>query len=402
MQGNRANVLFTAGDRVQEIFRNHLQADLDLIPSSLDRPLDWSKENFLVHRHQLLQSYFTLGKPVKIYLEESGFFNRPEGEQWQVWQQVIDVLDNPKFFITRWHQQLFLSLLPFGDIQHTFESPIAALNEFFLLYSQTTAFSKQKNQLAAQLTVRIRNTEAYLEKSKRKLGELATDHHWQIWGDLVMANLHRIKTGEKVLTTENFYDDNRPVEIPLKELLSPQKNAEVFYRKGKNTQIEIEKLTEAVLKKEAELAALNETLRQTLEATSVKDLKAPRTRVEGEQGPRLPYREFEFDHYKIWVGRDAQSNDELTLKYSYKEDLWLHAKDVAGSHVLIKHQAGKNFPKEVIERAAQLAAHYSKRKTESLCPVAMTPKKFVRKRKGDPAGTVVVEREEVILVEPKP
>jgi predicted ribosome quality control (RQC) complex YloA/Tae2 family protein len=74
---------------------------------------------------------------------------------------------------------------------------------------------------------------------------------------------------------------------------------------------------------------------------------------------------------------------------------------VAGSHVLLKYQAGKNFPKEVIERAAQLAAYYSKRKNESLCPVVVTPRKFVRKRKGDLPGAVVVDREDVIMVEPK-
>jgi predicted ribosome quality control (RQC) complex YloA/Tae2 family protein len=91
----------------------------------------------------------------------------------------------------------------------------------------------------------------------------------------------------------------------------------------------------------------------------------------------------------------------LTLKLSHKDDLWLHAKDVSGSHVIIKYQSGKNFPKDVIERAAQLAAYNSKRKNESLCPVMVTAKKYVRKRKGDPAGAVVVEREEVIMVEPK-
>ena len=101
------------------------------------------------------------------------------------------------------------------------------------------------------------------------------------------------------------------------------------------------------------------------------------------------------------MGRNAQANDELTLKYGYKEDLWLHAKDVAGSHVLIKHQSGKNFPKDVIERAAQLAAYHSKRKTDTLCPVVVVPRKFVRKRKGDPAGAVMVDREEVIMVEPR-
>jgi predicted ribosome quality control (RQC) complex YloA/Tae2 family protein len=108
----------------------------------------------------------------------------------------------------------------------------------------------------------------------------------------------------------------------------------------------------------------------------------------------------EFKGIRIWIGKNAQSNDTLTLKYGYKEDLWLHAKDVAGSHVLIKHQAGKPFPKDVVEHAAQLAAYYSKRKNESLCPVAITPRKFVRKRKGDKPGAVVVDREEVVMVEP--
>ena len=105
--------------------------------------------------------------------------------------------------------------------------------------------------------------------------------------------------------------------------------------------------------------------------------------------------------FRIWVGKDAASNDELTLKYAHKEDLWLHAKDVAGAHVIIKFQAGKKFPKDVVERAAELAAYNSKRKNDTLCPVAFTPKKFVRKRKGDPPGAVVVEREEVMMVVPK-
>ena len=221
-----------------------------------------------------------------------------------------------------------------------------------------------------------------------------------------MANLHRIKTGEEKVLVENFYDNNQPVEIKLKRELSPQKNAEVFYRKGKNQQIEIQKLKEAIGRKEKELEKIKSF---SAEIESSSDLKAlrvtsnnPKKIVKKKDAQEiLPFHEFEFMGYKIWVGRNAESNDKLTLKHSHKEDLWLHAKDVAGSHVIIKHQSGKNFPKDVIERAAELAAYNSKRKTDSLCPVIVTPKKFVRKRKGDPAGAVVVEREDVILVEPK-
>jgi predicted ribosome quality control (RQC) complex YloA/Tae2 family protein len=258
---------------------------------------------------------------------------------------------------------------------------------------------KQLNdQLSASLN--------YVSKNKQKFAELESDHHYQAWGDLIMANLHNIKTGDKSVTAENFYNNNEPIEIKLKEDLSPQKNAETYYRKGKNQQIEIQKLKETVAQKEKEIERITKTI-SALESTEVlRDVRkkadeaglAPK---DEKQAPTLPYHEFEFKGYKIWVGRNAEKNDELTLKYSYKEDLWLHAKDVPGSHVIIKHQAGKNFPKDVIERAAELAAYNSKRKTDSLCPVAFTPKKFVRKRKGDPAGAVVVEREEVIMVKPK-
>ena len=104
--------------------------------------------------------------------------------------------------------------------------------------------------------------------------------------------------------------------------------------------------------------------------------------------------------FDIWIGKNAKNNDLLTQKYAHKDDLWLHAKDVTGSHVIIKQQPGKNFPEPVIEKAAQLAAYFSKMRTDSLCAVIYTPKKYVRKPKGLPEGAVIVDKEKVLLVEP--
>jgi predicted ribosome quality control (RQC) complex YloA/Tae2 family protein len=101
------------------------------------------------------------------------------------------------------------------------------------------------------------------------------------------------------------------------------------------------------------------------------------------------------------VGKNARNNDLLTQKHTHKEDLWLHAKDVSGSHVVLKHRSGKPFPEDVIEIAAELAAYYSRRKRDSLCPVSYTPKKYVRKPKGAEPGAVVLEREKVLLVQPR-
>jgi predicted ribosome quality control (RQC) complex YloA/Tae2 family protein len=161
-----------------------------------------------------------------------------------------------------------------------------------------------------------------------------------------------------------------------------------------------------VVAKEKEIRKLENQLREAEGSEDLKEMKRVNLELSAGERPKqqtesIPYHEFVVSGFRIWVGKNAQSNDVLTLKLGYKEDLWLHAKDVAGSHVLIKHQAGKTFPKDVIERAAQLAAYNSKRKNETLCPVVVTPKKYVRKRKGDPAGAVVVEREDVIMVEPK-
>ena len=112
------------------------------------------------------------------------------------------------------------------------------------------------------------------------------------------------------------------------------------------------------------------------------------------------FKVYEYMGFQILVGRNAKNNDELTFKYGYKEDLWLHAKDVKGSHVLIKYQSGKNFPRPVIQVAAQLAAFYSSNKNTNTCPVIFTPRKFVRKSKGLPAGAVFVDKEDIIFVKP--
>jgi len=406
MHGNRANVLLVENNIAKEIFRNHLTADFEIEVTDLDRQIDWSKEAFISNLTDLSKLYFTFGKEVWEYQKAQGFDTLSQEQKWLSIQNVIRQLNQPEYFISERNDKLIFSLLPSEKVIKKFTSSIEAINDFFNRFTSENAFRSEKGSALKQLRDKLAAGLSYVEKNKLKLQELKNDHHYQHWADLLMANLHRIKTGDEKIEVENFYDENKPLEIKLKKEFSGQKNAEVFYRKGKNQQIEIQKLREAIDKKEKEISTLEKALAETEAIDELKSLlkKAgdQSTLSKKEQdSSSLPFHEFIFKGYKIWVGRNAEANDKLTLKYSFKEDLWLHAKDVAGSHVLIKHQAGKNFPKDVIERAAELAAYNSKRKTESLCAVIFTPKKFVRKRKGDPAGAVVVEREEVILVEPK-
>lgn len=403
MHSSRSNLILFRGENAIRVFRNHLAGDADLKLSQFNRTIDWSRDAFLLNKDKLSTHYFTFGKWVWHWLEEKGFSLKDPDAQWNELIQVKSILEKPDYYLIQYEGDLIFSLLPFGKIVKRLEEPLQAINEFFHTYAVATTLRSEKSMLRKKLTDHLKSGRNYIEKNEHKLNGLLQDHHYQLWGDLVMAHMHEMKTGMEKIQLNNFYD-NSLVEIKLKKEFNPQKNAEIFYRKAKNKQIEIDRLKEAIAQKKLEIKKWETSLSALESADDLNDLRkivAPEIAVKKKQERSLPYFEFEHRGFRIWVGRNADSNDELTLKHAYKEDLWLHAKDVPGSHVIIKYQPGKTFPKDVIERAAELAAYNSKRKTETLCPVAYTPKKFVRKRKGDPAGTVVVEREEVIMVVPK-
>jgi predicted ribosome quality control (RQC) complex YloA/Tae2 family protein len=406
MHGNRANILLLENEEVQEIFKKNIQADAQLNIHELDREIDWSFENFEKHRLILPSQYFTFGKIIWKYLESIDFQKKDTQEQWNIIQAIREELDKKNFYLTEINGIPTLSVLKVGNVIKQYTSAIQAINDFYYTFTQVFAFQREKASALSSLKAKLQQSQNYYDKMLAKLNELTANNNYKSWADLIMANLHTIKPLSEKATLENFYNNNQPIEIKLKKDFSPQKNAELYYRKSKNQQVEINRLRQALNQKETEILEITfnlENVEKSTELSPLRKLVASLSLDQDhtQQAALLPYHEFFCNTFKIWVGRNAQNNDILTFKLGYKEDLWLHAKDVAGSHVLIKYQSGKNFPKDVIERAAQLAAYNSKRKNETLCPVIVTPKKYVRKRKGDPAGAVVVDREEVIMVEPK-
>lgn len=407
MHANRSNVLVGRDHYVNDVFRKNLKADMGTDIRNLARTVDWSHASFLSHIENLSQLYFTFGKPVWRHLTNEGFFTLSPAARWERIQTLLGYLSDPVYYHCRVDGQLTFSLVPVDKIEKTFDVPMVALNDFYFNFVKQDAFGREKFQLITLLRKKIASAENFLSKTSRKLREIETDGSYKIWADLLMANLHVLSQGAEVVYLPDFYRDNKTVEIRLKKDLTPQKNAALFYTKSKKQQTEVHRLKETLKGKHYEIEK-DRALLQRLEA--IEDVKTLRdfaaqnkvTVTTDRDEEVLPYHLTTYDGYTILIGKNAASNDKLMQGYSYKDDLWLHAKDATGSHVLIKYQSGKNYPAAVIERAAQLAAYYSKRKTDTLCPVTVTPRKYVRKRKGDPAGAVVVEREDVILVEPRP
>ena len=104
----------------------------------------------------------------------------------------------------------------------------------------------------------------------------------------------------------------------------------------------------------------------------------------------------------MWVGKNSENNDLLTMKYSKPSDLWFHARGSSGSHVILRIGTGKGEPsRKALEETAAIAAFYSKMKTAKHVPVAVTERKYVRKPRGAPAGTVTIEREKLLFVNPQ-
>ena len=403
MHGSRSNIILFDQTKAIKIFRNQLKEDFDIHPDRISRVLHWTFDYFNQNKMELHKTFFTLGSESWAYLKMSGFDDAPLEAKWELLYQHYMKLEKSKIYIAKYESKYSLQLFDSQAVVQELSSPIEALNIFFHLKIKTESGKNERNQALKLISEKEKGANQFILKNRTLLSSIETNYQFKLWGDAIMANLGGVSKGvEKVILPHpTLYDQF--IEVKLKKDLTPIKNAEAFYRKSKNQRIEIEKLNQAIKEKE--------TLLNILLELKIK-IDSPESNIKkllGEYGiisnqakaeERLPYKEILFKGFIIRIGRSAADNDELTLKYAHKEDLWLHAKDVSGSHVVVKHQSGKVFPKDVIERAASLAAYHSKRKGESLCSVSYTSKKFVRKRKGDPAGLVVVEKETVILIEP--
>ena len=419
--GNRPNLLAFQGNDVVETFNQKLVADQNIKLDAIDRPIDQSYTAFEQADFDHKKLFPTFGKVVNAYLggerSDGSVGAKGEGpEKWSLLQSTLALLDNPAYYLTTFNHHPTLSLLPIGEIRQTFDNPIEATNRFYVNYAGLNFFEREKGEVLRLLDKRQKRAESQIEANlQRLIGHEEGASHEEI-ANILMANLHAIeqKPGQRSPERVELYDFYRdqPIQIKLKTDLSPQKNAEGFYRKSKNEKIELDYIQQQIEQREQDIRAIQQHRTAIAEIASLKAFRkyaklhnlladGGRNAVSPAATPAELFKIVNHEGYTILIGRNAKNNDLLTQRYAFKDDLWLHARDVSGSHVIIKYQAGKGFPKTVIERAAELAAWNSKRRTDSLCPVIMTPKKFVRKPKGLAEGQVVVDKEEVVMVVPK-
>jgi predicted ribosome quality control (RQC) complex YloA/Tae2 family protein len=227
----------------------------------------------------------------------------------------------------------------------------------------------------------------------------------------ILASMHGLDRGATELEAVDYAEDPpRARKVPIDPSLGPAPTADALFRRARKLERGQTIAAERGARVDEELAALADTEAAIVAAAdeaALLDLAngaGPRAIAAAPASARRatgrrPYRSFTSnDGVTILVGRSAADNDELTLRHARPEDLWLHARGTTGSHVVVKLARAQTCPAETLVDAATLAAHFSRFRADRDVEVQYTPRRYVRKRRGTPAGSVTLDRERVLLV----
>ncbi|MFA5528798.1 MAG: NFACT RNA binding domain-containing protein, partial [Peptostreptococcales bacterium] len=299
-----------------------------------------------------------------------------------------------------------------------FDKSMSRITELFYDHKDNTIRLQQKY---ADLYKHVKNILSKLGTKKQKLTDelllAESSDQYKLYGELINANIYRIKAGAEKVTLENYFDNNRSVEIELNPTKSISQNAQTYfnlYSKAKRTGIE---KTKQLTETEKEIMYLDSVLQSIEGASSPGEIeeirqelsesgyvKKRQEKLKGNKGQKKkdiskPLSFTSKDGFTILVGKNNTQNDLLTMKTASRNDIWLHTKDIPGSHVIIVKD-NKEIPDTTLLEAASLAALHSKAKDSANVPVDYTAVKNVKKPKGAKPGMVIYDSFHTVYVNP--
>ncbi|MGI6777038.1 MAG: Rqc2 family fibronectin-binding protein [Acetivibrionales bacterium] len=284
-------------------------------------------------------------------------------------------------------------------------------------YSQRDYFQRLRQKKASLLRILNNGIDRCNKKlliHEEKLREVSDREKLRLFGELITANIYSIKHSIKCIKLQNYYSENGEyVEVPMDENLSPQKNAQRYFKKYNKAKSAFEYSNKQLEETQKELDYLQSVLLMLDNCTTVQDIEEireelieggylnikPKARQKKSGRPSVPLHFKSSDGFDIFVGKSNKQNDFLTLKMASSNDIWLHTKNIPGSHVIIK-KSHKEIPESTIEEAALLAAYHSKARLSSNVPVDYTMVKNVKKPNRAKPGMVIYDNYKTVLVTP--
>ncbi len=257
-----------------------------------------------------------------------------------------------------------------------------------------------------------------MEKLEKKIGihsqtlfDASDKEKYRLYGELITANMYRLKGGEKELEAENYYEGNQKIVIPLNENSSPAQNSQRYYKRYQKMKTAEEMAAKQLEKAKKELFYLESvqnsfawiTTQDEIDEIAEELAQAGYLKAKSGKKKKLAktaYQEFvSSDGFPILVGKNNRQNDELSFKIARPRDLWLHVKTYPGSHTLVVTN-GLAVPDTTLYEAAVLAAIHSKANTSGKVEIDYTEIKFVKKPPGAKPGMVTYSNFKTILVPP--
>ena len=288
-----------------------------------------------------------------------------------------------------------------------------AEDEFFTSRESAKGFADKKRKLENAARGLKKKLAKKVQDTLERLKDAEKADEYRIKGELLTANLYRIEKGMDRIELENWYaEDGGMVAITLDSTLSPSKNAQRYFKLYNKYKRAREVLTPMLENEQRECEYVDSVLSAIVSGESMDDLKeietelieigllrAPAQRAGGKKKEiEIPFREYEFDGVKIYVGRNNLQNDRL-LRTASPDDIWLHAQKYHSAHVIIA-VGGGTVRDETLLYAAQICAYYSDGRESDKIPVDYCKRKFVKKPNKSKAGFVVYTDYKTVLVKP--
>ena len=292
--------------------------------------------------------------------------------------------------------------------------------EDYVITNGSKQFINYRNSILKLILNELKKYKKRLMNMDEKLEECNKKDQYRIYGELITSNLYQINqnTNLNYICLNNYYEDNKPIMIPLDKTISPSLNAKKYFKKYTKLKNACEIVS---LQKEAtkhEIDYIESMIYELETAKTISDIdniytefsesflgktisnttKHSKKKSKKKEETFSPLT-FCIDGYTIFIGKNNKQNDYLTLKYAHSNDLWFHTKDVHGSHVVLKTN-GEEIPQETINKCASLCAFYSKAKHSSNVAVDYTFIRYVKKANGSRPGMVIYTNFQTINVHP--
>mgnify|MGYP006069463077 FL=1 len=302
------------------------------------------------------------------------------------------------------------------------------IDDYYFNKESSEEFKIYRNSISKLILDTLKKYNKRLFNINEKLKECDNMDKYKLYGELITANLYRIKNSNTdKLELENYYDNNSIITIPLDKRYSPSHNAKLFfkkYNKLKNALTIVGKQKQETLKDldyiesvvyELETCSSIDDITNIFEEISESSVFKERTdKYKEKKHPKVKKSKltknknvnfnpikYKIEDYTLLVGRNNVENDYLTLKYAKKTDIWFHTKDIHGSHCILVLNNKPSPDKDILIKCAEITAYHSKARNSSNVPVDFCEVKYVKKPNGSKPGMVIYKNNKTLNVTPK-